>query len=458
MARAAAAPLRPPGPSLARLPTVAREGVVLAGLAAIGLLVVGVWWVDTPAGSLSTLADQLTAAGRITGLLGTYLALVEVVLMARVSWLDQAIGTDRLALWHRRTGEYTVGLLTAHAVLIVLGYARSDHLDVLAEARSVVLHYPDMLAATIGLGLLLAIGITSARRARQRLRYETWYFVHLYTYLALVLSFAHQLATGNDFVSHPLTRWLWAGMFAVAAGTVLSSRIGAPVRSARRHRLTVAKVVRESPRHVSVYISGHHLEDLAAQAGQHFRWRFLTRGQWWQSHPYSLSAAPNAEELRITVKDAGDHSGGLRRLRAGTRVLAEGPYGALTARRRRRAKVLLIAGGIGITPLRALFEELPARPGDLTLLYRASSTKDLVLAGEIEAIAARRGAAVRFVVGPRTMRPDPFAPETLARAIPALAKHDVFLCGPPGMTEAAVRGLRAAGVPRSHVHTEDFAL
>jgi predicted ferric reductase len=432
--------------------------VVLAGLAAVGVLVVGVWWVDTPRGTVGTHADQLTAAGRIKGLLGTYLAFFEVVHKARVAWLDRAIGTDRLALWHRRLGEYTVGLLTAHAVLIILGYARTDHVDLLNEARSVVLHYPDMLAATVGLGLLLAIGITSARRARQRLRYETWYFVHLYTYLALVLAFAHQLATGDDFVTHPLSRWLWVGMFVVAVAIVVSSRVGAPLRSAWRHRLTVSKVVRESPQHVSVYITGHHLEDLAARAGQHFRWRFLTRGEWWQSHPYSLSAAPNASQLRITVKDAGDHSGGLRHLRAGTRVLAEGPYGALTARRRRRNKVLLIAGGIGITPLRALFEELPARPGDLTLLYRASSKKDLVLAGEIEAIAARRGATVRYVVGPRTMRPDPFAPETLARAVPGLAKHDVFLCGPPGMTEAAVRGLRAAGVPRSHVHTEDFAL
>jgi predicted ferric reductase len=458
MARAAPAPLASPGRTLAALPIAAREGVVLAALAAMGLLVVGVWWVDTPTGSVHTLADQLTAAGRITGLLGTYLALVMVVLMARVSWLDRAIGTDRLALWHRRVGMYTVGLLTAHAVLIVLGYARSDHLDVFGEAGADDLHYPDMLAATVGLGLLIAVAISSAHRARQRFRYETWYFIHLYTYLALVLSFAHQLATGNDFIDHPVTRWLWGGLFVLAAGIVLSSRLGAPLRSAYRHRLSVTKVVREGPHHVSVYITGRNLEDLAAQAGQHFRWRFLARGEWWQSHPYSLSAAPNTKQLRITVKDVGDHSRGLRHLRVGTRVLAEGPYGALTAVRRRRAKVLLIAGGIGITPLRALFEALPARPGDLTLLYRAGSRKDLVLAGEIEAIAARRGAAVHYVVGPRTMRPDPFAPETLAGTVPALAEHDVFVCGPPGMTAVALRGLRAAGVRRSHIHTEDFAL
>ncbi|MEY2568561.1 MAG: hypothetical protein QOE35_3090 [Actinomycetota bacterium] len=431
---------------------------MLAVVVAVGLIVVGAWWLDTPAGSLGTLGDQLTGAGRITGLVGTYLAVVEVTLMARLPWLDRAIGTDRLALWHRRLGEYTVTLLSAHAVLIVLGYARNDRISVLAETRAVVLHYPDVLMATVGLGMLIAIGVMSARWIRARLRYETWYFVHLYTYLALVLSFAHQLATGDDFATHIATRWLWCAMFVVVAAVVLVWRVGMPLRSSFRHRLWVTKVVREGPRHVSVYVTGHHLDELVADAGQHFRWRFLTRGEWWQSHPYSLSAVPDGEHLRITVKHLGDHSANLRELRPGTRVLAEGPYGALTELRRRRHKVLLIAGGIGITPLRALFEALPARPGDLTLLYRASHKRDLVLSHELEDIAASKGASVKYSVGPRTMRPDPFAPKTLTRTVSELRDHDVFVCGPPGMTEAALRGLRGAGVPRSQIHTEDFAL
>lgn len=105
--------------------------------------------------------------------------------------------------------------------------------------------------------------------------------------------------------------------------------------------------------------------------------------------PYSLSAAPAGNTLRITVKDLGGHSGALGRLRLGTRVYAEGPYGALTAARRRQRKVLLIAGGIGITPLRALFEELP---GDVTLLYRARQDADVAFRQELGAIAARHGA------------------------------------------------------------------
>jgi predicted ferric reductase len=225
--------------------------------------------------------------------------------MARLPWLDRAIGTDRLAHWHRRNGQYTIGMLAAHAVLIVWGYALSDGLSLAAETRAVVLHYPDVLAATAALGLLIAVAVTSARAARQRLRYETWYFVHLYTYLAIALSFAHQLATGDDFITHPLTRALWVGLFVTVAALVAGFRVGVPLRSALRHRLRVVRVVRETPTHVSVYVSGRHLTELAVDAGQHFRWRFLTRGEWWQSHPYSLSAVPDGKLVHCAVRDQG---------------------------------------------------------------------------------------------------------------------------------------------------------
>jgi len=434
-----------------------RQLLVLGVIAAIGAVVIGLWWVNTPAGSLRTFSDRLTAAGRITGLLGTYLALVEVVLMARLPWLDRAIGTDNLTRWHRQNGQYTISLLVAHAVLTVWGYARADHVTVASELRTVVLHYPDMLAATVGLALFIAVSVTSVRAARQRLHYETWYFVHLYVYLALALSFAHQLATGNDFVTHPVSRAVWVLLYVAAGAMIVGYRLGMPIRSAVRHRLRVYGLVREGPNHVSVWVTGRHLNELAADAGQHFRWRFLTRDHWWESHPYSLSALPDGRYLRITVKESGDHTRGLQRLRPGTRVIAEGPYGGFTALRRRHHRVLLIAGGIGITPLRALFEELPARPGDLTLLYRAGRDEDVVLSAEIEKIARYKGANVRYVVGPRTMRPDPFAPRSLTKLVPDLVHHDVFVCGPPGMNEAAIAGLRAAGVPRSQIHTENFA-
>jgi predicted ferric reductase len=94
----------------------------------------------------------------------------------------------------------------------------------------------------------------------------------------------------------------------------------------------MVSVRREAPGVTSLYIAGRDLAALRPQAGQFFRWRFLTRDGWWQSHPFSLSTAPRAKikRLRITVMALGDYTAVLQRTKPGTRVIAEGPYGAIT--------------------------------------------------------------------------------------------------------------------------------
>ncbi|MBB4937564.1 ferredoxin-NADP reductase [Streptosporangium album] len=313
-----------------------------------------------------------------------------------------------------------------------------------------------VLQATVAVLLLVGVGIISARAIRPRLRYETWFHLHFYTYLAAWLAFGHQLSTGNEFAGSPAVQTAWYALYLGVAAVLVWYRFLTPVRRAFRHRLQVSRVVRESPEVVSIFLSGHRLDRLRAEPGQFFRWRFLTRDLWWSPNPYSLSAAPRPDELRITVKDLGDQSRVLARLRPGTKVLAEGPYGAFTPGRHRGRKVLLIAGGVGITPVRALFESIPAAPGDLTLLYRARATGDLVFRTELEAISTHRGATLHYCVGPRSEIGDPFTPETLAGLVPGLADHEVYVCGPSGMTGGVVSALRAAGVPNRRIRHESF--
>ncbi len=289
------------------------------------------------------------------------------------------------------------------------------------------------------------------------MRYETWHFVHLYTYLAVALAFAHEFATGAEFMRNLPARIGWSALYIAVAATLFWFRICAPLFSVCYHRMRVVSVVPEGHDFVSVYIAGRRLDELAAEPGQFFRWRFLTRELWWAANPYSLSAMPRPDMLRITVKAAGEHSDALRHLQPGTRVLAEGPYGGFTPARRTQARVLLIAGGVGITPIRALFESLPGRPGDLTLIYRASSPRDVVLREELDEIAQRRGARVLYLVGPRKHGTrDPLSARSLQRMVPGLREHDVFLCGPDGMTQAVVGSLRAAGLDRRRIHHESF--
>src|SRR4051812_29557694 len=359
-------PARPHPRVLARAPRrrpARRRPVVidvLAAAAGIGLgITIGLAVTAESAGSLGAAGGIATALGRLTGLLAAYAMVVVVLLVARVPPLERAIGQDRLVGWHRKLGPWPLYLLLAHAVLITVGYARQAHDGVLHEFGQLLLTYAGILAATAGSLLLFAAGITSYRLARRRMAYETWWSVHLYTYLALFLSFSHQIDTGASFVGHPVARFWWTALWVGTLGVVVAARIGLPVWRSLRHRVCVVGVVPEGPGVVSVFLRGRKLDRLPVAGGQFFQWRFLRRGLWWQAHPYSLSAAPAGDLLRITVKDLGDHSSGLARLAPGTRVAIEGPYGTFTPDTAKRDRVLLVGAGVGTAPVLALLQELP---------------------------------------------------------------------------------------------------
>lgn len=427
----------------------------LAGAVAVGAIVVlAFFWMETPDISLADLGGQATAAGQAAGMLGAYLVLVQVLLMARIPLLERAIGSDWLTAAHRASGESLILLLVAHAALITLGYAGS-----LGKAPAeffTILDMPYLLDATIGLVLLLAIGFLSVRAVRRSVRYETWQYTHYFVYLAIVLFFTHEFTAGGTFDENYGARLFAVGLYALVALTLLTFRVIKPVVFSLRHRLRVAEVQRESDDAVSIYLAGRNLRRLQAEPGQFFRWRFLARGFWSQSHPFSLSAAPNREWLRITVGAVGDHTRALQGLRPGVRVFAEGPYGAMTAALRTRRKVVLIAGGIGITPLRALIDPLAAAGEDLVLLYRASHRGEIVFHRELEWLAASGRLTVHYLLGPRDAHPAPLSAQRITALVPDIHARDVFVCGPTGMIQAASQALREARVPRRHIHQERF--
>jgi predicted ferric reductase len=354
-------------------------------------------------------------------------------------------------------GRYVITLVTGHLAFVVWGYAISAHESVTGEAVTMLNTVPDVLMATVSWGLLLVVAAMSIRAARRRIAYETWYHAHLYTYAALALAFSHQFADGPAFQNSLAARAGWSALYAVVGGLLLWYRVLVPLRRSARHQFTVQAVRPEAEGVVSVLISGRRFDHLRAEPGQFFRWRFLTRELWWQSHPYSLSAMPQPDLMRITVKSRGDHSGSLANLRPGTRIIAEGPYGAFTPSLTGR-RVLFIAGGVGITPIRAMFAALPKRmSGGITLLYRASHPRDVVFSRELNAIASDRDASLHYLIGSREeLGYDPLSAQELQRLVPGLHRYEVYVCGPPGMTQAAVASLRAAGIPRRRVHHESF--
>jgi predicted ferric reductase len=400
---------------------------------------------------------QIGAAlvAHVTGMAAGYGAAIMLILMSRAPWLEYGVGAHRLARWHAWGGPTVIILTVVHALAAVLAWAYAGSINLMAAANDVV-GIPGLTSALAATVLLILVGIASLRVVRRRLSYEWWHFLHLLTYLAVALGFAHQLA-GPDLAGR---RWLqvaWSLLYSYAFALVLRWRLLQPLFQLWRHRLRVEQVWQESADVSSVLMSGHHLDELRAEPGQFFRWRFLTGKTWRSAYPFSLSAPPTGDRLRITVKARGDGTRRIFTIPVGTLVFAEGPYGALTRRRRRRPRVLLIAGGVGITPMRALFEVIDLPGEDVTLVYRASREQDLVLKHELDEISERSGARVVYLVGPSTDTANDMSAHALNRIVGNLSDHDVYLCASPRLA-ARVRGsLMDRGFPRHQLHEERFS-
>ena len=400
------------------------------------------------------LASGITALSRLAAMTGTFLTLVCLVLISRLPWLEREFGQDRLTWWHRKFAPYSLYLILAHVLLVALGYGMTINQNLWVQFWQLVLGTPWMMPAFVGFIFMMMIGITSYKRARSKMKYETWWLLHLYSYLGIALAFMHQIDSGTMFINNTLLRNVWIGLYVQVAALIIGFRVVQPLVRSFRHDLRVERVVRETADTVSVIFKGRDLASLGARGGQFFSWRFLGNKSWWEGHPYSLSAAPRADRMRITVKDLGDHSKWLAKVRPGTRVIFEGPYGVFTADRAEKSHVVLIAGGVGVTPIRALLEELP-RSIDVDLIWRASTAAELPLRREIEELAKARDARVHMMVGSR--KQFPLSAGRISHAVPNIANADVFLCGPEGLVAGAIEALEDLGVAHDSIHDETFA-
>jgi predicted ferric reductase len=397
----------------------------------------------------------LTVA-KFFGLHAAILMLFQLLLVARLPWLDRRIGMDRLTVWHRWVGFTLLWTVLTHAVLVILGYSRlgggSSLTATFFGLAGVLASLLGMLAAAI----IVVIGTVSARGIRRRLRYETWHGVHLLLYVALGLAFVHQLRETTTFNSSAAAKLYWWAIWLFAFGALITGRIVVPLWRNAYHRFRVAEVVLESDDVVSVRVTGRHLDKLPAQAGQFCIWRFPGHNHWWLANPFSLSAAPDGRTLRLTAKAVGSASAGLRHVPVGSRAFVEGPYGAFTALHRTRPGALLIAGGVGITPVRALLEEETG--DDVVVLYRVRSENDAVLVDEVRALIADRGGRLHLLAGRTGEMSPPFEPDNLLALVPDISARVIYVCGPPAMTSTVLGALRTLKVPGLQVHAERFGL
>jgi predicted ferric reductase len=413
---------------------------------------------------ITDIPSALGAISRITSLLGTALLLIQMLLIARIPWIDKFYGHDGATVTHKKLGKPVLYFISAHFLASLIQYAINDGKNVIDELFT-LMTVQDLLLATIAFVLMLVVVVTSLNFARRAMSYESWFFVHLTAYISVAVAVPHIISTGSDVAGKPVQTIIWVALYLFVFLNVLWFRVIIPIRKSYRKRLVLAQSVRESSDTTSLYLTGKHLKKIEAVSGQFYFLRFMTPTQWWRPHPFSISAAPNGEYLRFTIGDRGDDTKLMQNLKPGTPVAIEGPYGLFTEERRTKEKVVLIASGIGIPPIRTLAESMAARPGDITVIYRVRNAEDASLLAEIREICKRRGFPLHVVEGPRGNKNSWLNndgsnnPDTARLTImaPHVSEADVYICGPQAWTESVIKSVRKAGTPLDNIHSEEYA-
>jgi predicted ferric reductase len=425
----------------------------------LNLICIGGFWYDG-SGALVTMpwneGGPGIALGRIAGLLLQYALLIQLVLIGRIGWIERAFGHDGLNRIHRLLGYSLLALLVLHPLLLSVGYGALNGQATTSAFIGLTIGFDDVLNAVIGVLLLVAVIALSVPWVRRRLKYERWYVVHLLTYIAVVLSWGHQLESGGDFGNQAFAAY-WMLFNGTVFGAFILWRFVRPLWLWWRHRFVVDRVVQESPDAWSVYLRGKNLQSFRFRAGQFMNVSFLQRELLW-FHPFSFSHEYDGHTIRFTIKALGDGTTAVSALKQGTVALLDGPLGVFTPARARTGKYLLIAGGIGVTPIRAILGELAAIGADVEVVYAVRSLEHGALLDELRQLSDR----VHLVVSDlkAVLPPGAVAGRInaagLTRLVPDVAQRDVFVCGPEPMMDAVTAVLRSLGVPDRRIISERF--
>jgi predicted ferric reductase len=419
------------------------------------------WWQSSGGFFDQGIWSSVIALGRLAGLGATYTILIQFFFMGRLPYLERIFGLDKLAIIHQKCGKWGYLLLLSHPLLLTIGYSRTSDTGLWSQLWQFITTYEEVVWAVAAFILFSIIVGTSLVIIRKKLRYETWYSVHIFVYISIFLSLLHQLELGPTVIGIKIFHYYWIALYIVVFTNQLLFRFLRPAYFFNRHQFRITRIERETHDVISIHIGGRDMEHFKILPGQFMILRFLQRGFWWQSHPFSLSMVPNGQEIRVSIKAVGDFTKKIPSLTVDTKVFIDGPYGIFTRKSITQDKLLFIAGGIGITPIRSLLEESLSQGYDCVLLYGNKTSNDIVFGDEFRGLLEKYKFSITHIMSGEpgfSSEKGYLDEEKLRRLVPDFSFREVFLCGPPVMMNTTITTLLKIGIPHNRIHFEKFSL
>jgi predicted ferric reductase len=383
---------------------------------------------------------------------------LQFVIVARFRGVTAPYGIDLILQYHRQIAFVAFLLMVVHPAILVV---RTPRLVALLNPFGGT---PASRWGMVSLLAFVALMLTSLVRRQLRLSYEWWRGLHiLFSLLALFAALVHILLVAVYTNSSLKAGFLL--LFAVAMTIVLIYlRVGRPM-AMLRHPYRVVEVVRERGRSWTVAVEPVGHEGLRFAPGE-FAWLTLRTPFSFDEHPFSFSSSAEApERLEFGIKELGDFTSRIGELAPGTTVYLEGPHGSFSVDRQPAAGYVLIAGGIGISPMISMIRTLADR-GDrrpVMLIYGTRTLENAAYYDQLEELKPRMALEVVHILE------EPHAEwsgekgwittDVLRRVLPKeRITRAIFVCGPGPMMDAVERALLECGVPPRAIHMERFDL
>ena len=398
----------------------------------------------------------LLRTGKLVGMAAAVLLLVQLLLSARLKMLDRIFGLLRVYAFHRINGILIALLVLMHPVFIL--WPEGFTFPPLKLA-----YWPE------GAGILLVVLICfqaagSLWRRPLKIAYDRWRRYHLYAGVVIILLLILHILFVSETFEEGVPRYALLG--AVAGCILIFALAKLKSQPAVRKKYRVDEVVEENSQVVTLALSPKSASGgLRYLPGQFAFLAPYSNRLSREAHPFTISSAPTRpDRLTFTIKASGDWTAGVRNLQPGDLITLGGPFGRFSHLACRPGQPLvLIAAGIGITPMLSMLRYMRATGDErpILLLWSNRTRQDLVRDAELIRLA--RELTGLTVVHTFTGENNAghvhgrFDRQNLATLLKAADRRAaVFICGPPRMMAQAARHVRALGFRRSAIHTEPF--
>lgn len=418
--------------------------------------------------SISSNSDSLLILSGIFGITSYVLFAFQFLLTSRTKIIDRQFGMDRIYRFHMIIAVFAIIFAYIHKILKEIYFSESFQTS-LGDAAFIIFISISVFSILMMINKLFfkfkpADYIRSLLNKTLNLKYQYKVLIHNITLIGLIVILVHILlaysVSSNIYLETILIIY-----FVVPFVLYFNHKI-IKVYFNKNKKYTVSEVINNSDNIVTVKFKPTQGKVFNYLPGQYLYARIYNPEIPHDEHPFSISSDPSKKDyVSITVKQLGDFTNKLNRVKVGDSAYIDGAFGSFSyLKKPENKKICFIAGGIGITPFLAMLRHMNSTDNskNVVLLWGARNLSEVICKDELDDYASKFN-DFKFV--PILSNDNTYTGEKgyidtniIKKYLDNVLEYDFYICGPPIMMDIQLKNLNSLGVPKENIHFERFAI